>query len=76
MMAWGFGADVGRRATRWLLVALAVATLVLLSTGYGSAEARAAEQGTYCWRIGRRLNQNGDVAGATWSEDGGETWLP
>ena len=55
-------------------VLAAVASACVLSELCNGTQARAAEQGTYCWRIGRRLNENGDVAGATWSNDGGETW--
>lgn len=67
------------RDWRWLrtiIVAtalVAVASLCHLSCLYEETQARVADQGNYCWRIGPRLNQNGDEAGATWSEDG-ESW--
>jgi hypothetical protein len=67
-MGWGRSADTGRRVMLWLLGGLTVATLALLSVGYGSAEARAAEQGTYCLRSGPHTSM------ALWSEDEGRTW--
>lgn len=64
------------RSLRSIIVATALIAVALschLSCLYEEAQARVADQGNYCWRIGRRLNQNGDVAGATWSDDG-ERW--
>ena len=69
-IAWGT-ADASARRVLWVALALLVlACLSILSGMYDDAQARLADQGNYCWRIGRRLNQNGDVAVATWSEDG------
>ena len=67
----------GLRLFRTLIVATVLAAVALacaLCGLYDGTQARMTGQGTYCWRIGRRLNENGDVAGATWSNDGGETW--
>ena len=75
MMGWGCGADAGRRLTLWLLGGLVVAVFALLWCGCESAEARAAEQGTYCLRSGRTYNANGDlVRSSRWSDDGGRHW--
>ena len=73
---WGGGIDPGARLTLLIAGGLLALSLALLAAGYRSAEARVHEQGQYCWRIGRRLNQNGDVAGATWSEDGVHWRMP
>ena len=69
MMGWGCGADAGRRLMLWLLGGLVVGTFALLWDGCESAEARAAEQGTYCLRTGRTEHNM-----ALWSEDNGRTW--
>ena len=67
MMGWGC-VHAGRRLTLWLLGGLVVAVFVLLWCGCESAEARAAEQGTYCLRSGPHTDL------ALWSDDGGRTW--
>ena len=68
-MKWGDN-DRSARSTFWIAAILFIVSLCHLSCLYDDAQARVADQGNYCWRIGRRLNQNGDVAGATWSDDG------
>jgi len=72
---YGRQAGVSARAGLWMALALLIATLVLSSMGYDDAMARAATQGTYCLRTGRRYNVHGQVVCEPQvSDDGGETW--
>ena len=53
----------------WLLGGLVVAVSALLWAGYGAAQARAAEQGTYALRCGPSGGTDGSVA-LWWGADG------
>ena len=66
---YGRQAGVSARAGLWIVLALLVATAVLLSVGYESAQARAATQGTWCERTGPHTTL------ALVSDDGGLTWM-
>ena len=66
---YGRQAGVSARAGLWIVLALLACALVLLSLGYESAAARAAEQGAWCCRTGSHPSQMALV-----SDDGGTTW--
>ena len=66
MIGWGEGTK--RRAGFLLLLAGGVA-VASLAPMWLDSEARAAAQGSYCWRAGRTQHNM-----ALWSEDNGRTW--
>ena len=66
MMGWGTAAARRASVILWLGGGLLVVTFALL---WAEANARAAEQGTWCERTGRTEHNM-----ALWSEDNGRTW--
>ena len=71
MKTLGYGQQAGlsARAGLWIVLALLVASLVLLSGLFDSTQARARTQGTWCERTGSHASGLAMV-----SDNGGTTW--
>lgn len=70
-MKMGFGDnDCSARRTLWTALVLVLAVCVCLLSGlWDETQARVADQGSWCWRIGPHPSGL-----AMWSDDGGDSW--